>query len=79
MIVSDFIEWLKTMPQDARVSVLTHESGRSYYDQGGNCSPCDFTPNVDYTFDNGLTVFGEHFEVSTYQNETTLQLGLMNQ
>lgn len=31
MIVSELIEWLKTMPQDAVVQVLDHCSGGGYY------------------------------------------------
>ncbi|EPV5843379.1 hypothetical protein ACV7K9_002717 [Escherichia coli] len=36
MDVRAFIEWLQTMPQDAVVQVIHHESGTTYYDQGGN-------------------------------------------
>ena len=36
MTVAQFIEWLKTQDQSARVDVLVHSDGRSYYDQGGN-------------------------------------------
>ena len=37
MKVRELIEWLKAFEdQDADVFVVEHESGRGYYDQGGN-------------------------------------------
>lgn len=44
MIVSEFIEWLKTQDQGAVVEVLIHSSGSGYYDQGGNVSVEEFDP-----------------------------------
>ena len=35
MNVKEFIEFLKTMPQDAVVQVLEHHSAHDYYLQGG--------------------------------------------
>lgn len=85
MIVSELIEWLQTMPQDAKVQVLSHTSGSGYYDQGGWCTVEDFTTKVDYQQwkDEGDTspvdyIQGEHFELSTYQSETVLQIGVHN-
>lgn len=38
MIVSEFIEWLKTQPQDAVVTCVEHTDSHNYYMQGGECS-----------------------------------------
>lgn len=46
--VAEMIEWLKTMPQDAKVEVLRHTSGSGYYDQGGWCSPQEFDHSATY-------------------------------
>ena len=51
MTVAEMIEWLKTQDQEAIVQVVRHESGRGYYDQGGNTSIVDF----DITDDNLMT------------------------
>jgi len=48
MIVSEFIEWLKTKDQDAVVEVLYHTSGTGYYDQGGNISTEEFDPSKQF-------------------------------
>lgn len=45
MIVSEFIEWLKTQDQDAIVEILIHSSGTGYYDQGGNVTVEKFDPH----------------------------------
>lgn len=42
MIISELIEWLKTMPRDAIVQVLEHHGDHSYYLQGGTCYVVDF-------------------------------------
>jgi hypothetical protein len=48
MVVSEFIEWLKTQDQDAIVEVLVHSSGTGYYDQGGNVTTEEFDPSEGY-------------------------------
>ncbi len=75
MIVSEFIEWLKTMPQDAVVEVLDHHSGSGYYDQGGNCYIEQFTPELEYPAGEDYC-YGKHFELSTYKGVKTLQIGV---
>lgn len=44
MIVSEFIDWLKTQDQGAVVEILYHTSGTGYYDQGGTVSVKEFDP-----------------------------------
>lgn len=82
MIVSEFIEWLKTMPQDAKIQVLSHHSGGGYYDQGGNCYVEDFHNHVEWQQykDVGDTseveyIYGLHFELSKSKGGYELQLG----
>lgn len=77
MNVAEMIEWLQTMPQDAKVEVVYHTSGRGYYDQGGNASTVDFDTTVDYT--DSKLMFGKHFELYTMKDGvTTLQIGTTN-
>lgn len=83
MIVSELIEWLKTMPQDAKVGTLEHHGNCGYYQQGGTCNMVDFTTEVDHQQwkDEGDTspveyIYGEHFELSLYNGEYTLQIGV---
>jgi hypothetical protein len=44
MLVSEFIEWLKTQDQDATVKCVVVYPSKGYYDQGGNPKEVDFTP-----------------------------------
>lgn len=79
MIVSEFIEWLKTMPQDAKIQVLSHQSGSGYCDQGGNCSVEDFHNTIEWAGENPSKekyIYGLHFELNTYKGEYELQLGV---
>lgn len=46
--VAEMIEWLKTMPQDAKVECLRHMSGSGYYEQGGWCTTVAFDPMATY-------------------------------
>lgn len=81
MKVSDMIEWLKTMPQDAVVQVLDHHSGNGYYDQGGHCYLEYFTTHVD-EYSQGVDskgfkwIYGDHFELNEYNGVQLLQLGV---
>ena len=77
MNVAEMIQWLQTMPQDAKVEVVYHTSGRGYYDQGGNATTVDFDATVDYSYSN--TMYGKHFELKTYKDGVTvLQIGTTN-
>lgn len=72
MEVQAFIEWLKTMPQDAVVQVIYHESGTTHYDQGGNIEVRDFT-STSGTSENKWT---EYFELYRDKDgNATLLLG----
>ena len=72
MDVKAFIEWLQTMPQDAVVQVIHHESGTTYYDQGGNIEIRDFTPAPA----NNENKFTEYFELYLDKDgNATLLLG----
>jgi hypothetical protein len=83
MIVSEFIEWLKTMPQDAKVEVLEHYNNAGYYQQGGTCYQVDFTPEVDLIQwkDEGDTspveyIYGKHFQMDRNKDGYTLAIGV---
>lgn len=85
MIVSELIEWLKTMPQDAKIQTLEHFNNGGYYQQGGTCNVTDFTDKIDHQQwkDEGDTspveyIYGDHFELSLYKGEFTLQIGVHN-
>lgn len=85
MNVGEMIEWLKTMPQDAKVETLEHFNGSGYYDQGGNCNVVDFTHEVDYKQwkdegDNSPVeyIYGHHFELSKGVEGFILQIGVHN-
>lgn len=80
MKVAEFIEWLKTQPQDAEVLVISHTSGSGYYDQGGNIEIVDFNPEesapgrYDQTFE--LDDFsGDSFKNSKLYGKKQLFLG----
>jgi hypothetical protein len=83
MIVSELIEWLKTMPQDARVQTLVHYDGGGYYQQGGTCSVEDFYTTIEYQQwkDIGDTseveyIYGNRFELSKDKDGFILQIGV---
>ena len=85
MNVASLIEWLQTLPQDAKVQTLEHHGGGGYYEQGGNCYVVDFTTKVDYQQwkDEGDTsppeyIYGDHFELSKLGDELILQIGVHN-
>lgn len=80
MKVAEFIEWLKTQPQDAEVMVISHTSGSSYYDQGGNIQVVAFNPEesapgkYDPTFE--LDDFSrDSFKNSPFYGKKQLLLG----
>lgn len=64
MNVAELIEWLKTQDQRAIVEVIRHTSGTGYYDQGGNVSVVEFSPEMSehYTDCHGKStlLIGEH-------------------
>lgn len=77
MNVAEMIEWLQTMPQDAKVEVVRHYSGSGYYDQGGNAIVVDFDATVMYSGQHGID--GKDFELYTMKDGvTTLQIGTTN-
>lgn len=79
MTVAEMIEWMKTLPQDAVVTVLDHHSGTGYYDQGGNVYTVDFTTDCKDSWVNSMgehIAYGEHFELECYKGQHTLQLGV---
>lgn len=85
MIVSEFIDWLKTQDQKAVVEVLSHSSGSGYYDQGGWCTVEDFTIEEDFAqiVEEDSTarpayIYGEHFEYVRYNGTSRLRLGIMD-
>lgn len=75
MTVAEFIEWLKTQDQDAVVECVVHESGGSYYEQGGTCRTVNFTTELsDYTnFKDNKFVK----ETDSYFNKSYLLIGEM--
>lgn len=74
MIVSEFIEWLKSQDQGATVEVVNHTSGNTYYDQGGNATPVAFNPeeHAHYTDLRGNQFIAPEMP---YFNKRTLLLG----
>lgn len=85
MNVAELIEWLKTLPQDAKVTTLEHFNNGGYYQQGGTCNVVEFTDKVDHQQwkDEGDTspveyIYGDHFELSKYKEEYILQIGVHN-
>lgn len=80
MLVSEMIEWLKTMPYGATVEVVRHTRGSTYYDQGGNASTVEFTNEEDYRSSDHLYVYGKTFELYTDPSgKQTLTLGKLNE
>lgn len=82
MNVREMIEWLQTLPQDAKVQTLEHYNNGGYYEQGGNTYIVDFHTRVDYQQwkDEGDTspveyIYGDHFELTHTNGEYTLQIG----
>ena len=75
MKVRELIEWLKAFEdQDADVFVVEHESGRGYYDQGGNACETEFDPeqHAEYTDMRG----NPHVPSGApYENKRSLLLG----
>lgn len=81
MNVAETIEWLKTLPQGAKVQVLSHSDEHGYYMQGGSCTVEDFHNTVEYAGSplGKPYIYGLHFELSTAADGSqTLQLGVMN-
>lgn len=83
MNIPEFIEWLKTLPQEAKVSTLEHFDSAGYYQQGGTCNVVDFVPTVEHQQwkEEGDTspleyIYGEHFELSLHKGEWKLQIGV---
>lgn len=79
MTVAEFIKWLQTMPQDAKVSVLSHSDGHGYYMQGGSCTTEEFYDVVEWRHGEDWYIYGNHFELNSRAGrDYTLQLGVMN-
>ena len=78
MKVRALIEWLKAFEdQDAEVFVVVHESGRGYYDQGGNSYEIEFDPeqHAEYTDMRGNPNVPPG---APWENKRSLLLGAMN-
>lgn len=79
MIVSEFIKWLQTMPQNAKVIVLSHSDDHGYYMQGGMCTTEEFNPSVEWQHGEDWYIYGLHFELNSKAGKDyELQLGMMN-
>lgn len=74
MIVSEFIEWLKTQPQNAIVEVLQHSSGSSYYEQGGCTWVEPFT--LEGTTVGETYIISDFYDVYEFKGDLYLQLGM---
>jgi len=78
MTVAEYIEWLKTMPQDAKVEVLDHSDDHGYYMQGGSCTVVEFNTTENWRHPKDWYIDGEHFELNSRTGqEYTLQIGVM--
>ena len=71
MIVSDFIEWLKTQDQGATVEILVGVRGRTW--EGDSYRKEDFDPETHVEYSD---MRGNQFAVGKpYENSRTLFLG----
>lgn len=72
MTVEEMIEWLRTMPLDAKIQTIRHSSGRDYYDHGGNINVIDFISSEASENNN----YNQEWELYRDSNgNTTLLLG----
>lgn len=72
MKVSEFIEWLYTMPQDATVMCIQHYTGTDYYDQGGTVQVEEFISDDCDESNNWKTY---HDLYTDAKGDTTLTIG----
>lgn len=75
MTVAEMIEWLKTMPQDARVVVLERLEGSGWYDQGG-VDTITFEPTGIYPTFELFDYTSDYFKDESYYNTKELVLGV---
>lgn len=80
MTVAEFIEWLKTQPQDAIITCISHQGGCSYTEQGGVIEIVDFikeptSPNAyNETFDI-VDFTSDYFKGKPYHGRKELFIG----
>lgn len=75
MKVSEFIEWLKTQPQDADVVTIWHNSGYDVYSQGGDAHEVLFKPD-EASKENNYNCHWDYYEFKDGRKELTI--GSMN-
>lgn len=73
MIVSEFIEWLKTQDQGAKVEVLRLVTGRDY--EGDSVKVVDFEVETGNLFDYTDMRGNQFAKGKPYENHRTLLLG----
>lgn len=71
MKVSELIEWLKTVPQDADVKCIWHNSGFDVYSQGGDASEISFSPD-EASAENNYQCHWEYYEFKDGRKELTI-------
>lgn len=75
MKVSEFIEFLKTQPQDADVVCIWHNSGHDVYSQGGDAHEVIFKPDAP-TRESNYQAHWDLYEFNDGRKELTI--GSMN-
>lgn len=80
MTVAELIEWLKTQPQEAVVTCISHTSGSGYYDQGGNIEVVDMMvkPSKEGAYDETFEVINytsDYFKDKPYYGRVELFIG----
>jgi len=75
--VAEFITWLQTQDQEAKVQVVRHESGVGYYCQGGTASIVDFSLDPHCFLYDYIDMRGNPHVTpdKPYYNERTLLIG----
>lgn len=79
MNIKQFIEFLKTLPQDATVQVLSHYRSNNYYEQSGYCDVDEFTSFCKSGNQGTNWAYGGHYELTADSTgQMFLQLGVMD-
>lgn len=69
----EFQEWLNQFDEETIIEIVYHTDGHGYYDQGGNATTTEFTPNSGF-YDNSWCQNG-HFEYSDFTNNQYVKEG----
>lgn len=76
MNVGELKVWLEQFDEDATVEIVEHTRGLGYYDQGGNATTREFSPDM-YEIGDDKYCHRNFFEYTRYSGGTLL-LGAYN-